>query len=114
MFAEKQLSRDNCMPMDLACIPSYADMMRDAYVAPKHKAVAENWLAGDVVRAAPEKMARIRHPLAVKSSMMMRPPLQWTGGAIVELLKKLGVVLTCDSFRDVMIVQDAARQPERF
>ena len=107
------MTRDAPVPLSHACIPSLADVTRDAYHAPRRKAVAENWMAGDIVRAAPLHVARVRHPLAVKAAMAMRPPLQWTGGALVELLKKMGVTLTCDSFRDVMIVQDAARQHGR-
>ena len=58
---------------------------------------------GECFRAAPVQLARAWHPLAVKAVVTLRPPLQYRGGHLVELLKPNGPPQLCGSYRDVTL-----------
>eukprot|EP00973_Karenia_brevis_P071513 9936947-Karenia_brevis.AAC.1 len=84
----------------ILALPTFSDVVRGNAAAPSFKAVAENKVAGDVLKAAPWAAAAVWHPLAVKTAMSLRPPLQWVGGMAVELLKANGVQTSYDAYRD--------------
>ena len=48
----------------------------------------EDLLRGDLANATPKHIGRRRHPLHTTVAMIVRPPIQWRGGPIVEIMKK--------------------------
>ena len=67
---------DEGFQVDLCFVATYGDVAKDAQAAKRFKATAEDQMAGDLAKAAPREIAAIRHPIHVKSSLGLRPPLQ--------------------------------------
>ena len=59
-------------------------------------------------RAASWELARAYYLLIVKAHLHLRPPLQWRGGALVELPKQIGLTKECKDFRDIIIMDFVA------
>ena len=93
----------------LGTIPTMAALVREFAHAKIGKAVGEDGVGGEAFRSAPWAMARLWHPLYVKSALTLRPPLQFRGGMVVELLKASGGGSECSHYRDVTVADQSAK-----
>ena len=74
-------------------IPSTSELaIRMAKMRPK--GLGESNLGGELFAAAPHELARIYHPLYVKSILNSIPPVTFSGGRLVDLLS-LGHPIPC-------------------
>ena len=77
--------------------------------AKSRKAVGEDGIGAEVFKVAPRSLARAWHPLFVKSALTLRPPLQFRGGMITELLKANASGGECGHYRDITIADHTAK-----
>jgi len=73
---------------DPRAIPSLPSTVARFAHAKNNKAAGEDSIPGDLFKAAPMEMAKIFHPLEVKSTITGQQPLQWKGALQVEIPKK--------------------------
>ena len=78
------------------------------------KAVGEHLLGSEVFKSAPHQAARLWLPLACKAVLSKRPPVQWTGDMLQDILKKGGAPSRVDSYREVCPADFSARLFWRF
>ena len=90
-------------------IPSMAPLVCELAHAKCGKAVGEDGIGGEVFKVAPWSLARVWHPLFVKSALTLRPPLQFRGGMITELLKASASGSEPGHFRDITIADHSAK-----
>eukprot|EP00973_Karenia_brevis_P095198 12426218-Karenia_brevis.AAC.1 len=70
----------------------------------------EDLVCNDLLKCSPDIFAKLFHPVFVKSVISLSPPLQWRGGALVELYKHKGPVINASSYRDVMLADDVGKK----
>ena len=75
----------------------------------KFNGLGETPIGGEVLRLAPRTMAHLAHPLHVQAAMQIRLPLQWLGGCLVELWKKIGSRAFITNFRDITLSDGEAK-----
>eukprot|EP00969_Alexandrium_andersonii_P239458 10570450-Alexandrium_andersonii.AAC.1 len=51
------------------------------------KAVGEDGIPSDLLRAAPLEMAKVLHPLIIKALIYGYEPFAWRGGQVLQVLK---------------------------
>ena len=72
---------------DPTAVPSLLDLVRIFAKSTDKKAVGEDAIGGEAYAVDPWLLAELWHPLFVKASVSLRPPLQFRGGMLTELLK---------------------------
>ena len=77
----------------------------------KMNGVAEAGIGGELLKLFPILTALMVLPLHVKSAMTIRLPVQWLGGALMELFKGSGARVEIGSYRDITL---AALEGKRF
>ena len=90
-------------------VPSMSALVCELAHSKSRKAVGEDGIGGEVFKVAPWSLARVWHPLFVKSALTLRPPLQFRGGMITELLKVNASGGECDHYRDITIADHTAK-----
>ena len=85
---------------DLPTLPNLALRFATARVA---RTCGMDRVPPAAFKAAPWELARAYFPLIVKAHLSLRPPLQWRGGALVELAKVGGCPHECRDMRDITI-----------
>lgn len=93
----------------LADIPSMFEVMGYLKRCSHHKAIGEDLVPDELLRACPQAALRLIHPLIVKSAATLRPPLQWRGGQILELYKGKGPAADVCNYRDVCLASTWAK-----
>lgn len=63
----------------------------------------ESPIGGEVHRLLPQHLASLKLPIFVKVSLTLRLPIQWLGGALMELFKGRGSRADIDAFRDITL-----------
>ena len=74
-------------------------------------------LAPDVHKSWAGPMARLTHPIHVKSATYISRPIQWRGGQLTELWKAKGTRSVIANFRDVTLCDEDGKVlggPKRF
>ena len=102
VHAQRAMYRD-AVPKTTTAVPTMSE------AAPRYKAVAENRVAGDLLKGSPTAAVAAWHQLVVKTALMLRPPLQWVGGMAVELLRASRIQTTCEGYRDVTITAEQGK-----
>ena len=71
--------------------------------------VGEALVAPEVHKAWPLEMARLTHPIHVKSTVFISRPIQYRGGQLMELWKKKGSRSLMSSQRDVTLCDEDSK-----
>eukprot|EP00973_Karenia_brevis_P059334 8260171-Karenia_brevis.AAC.1 len=95
--------RDLDVSYDPAAAPCLLQLARAYAHSKPYKGLSEDVIGGELLRACPLEMARLYHPLVYKAACSLSAPLQWKGGALVELYKGRGQMTDRTSYRDVTI-----------
>ena len=53
--------------------------------------------------------ASIFHPILVKATCLISPPIQMRGGMIYDLYKNKGTTSVVDSYRDIMLANESSK-----
>ena len=77
------------------------------------KAVGEDCLPAELLRAAPQQVLRLLYPLLQKIFMWVHVPLKWKGGVWQELYKGKGSPALCKSYRGVVLEDHMAKIPAK-
>ena len=89
--------------LDSQLVPSLFEMERLYASICRGKAAGVDSIPPEAFAAAPQAMARLYHPIIVKSVLRFEEPLAWKGGSCIELYKGKGPFLDCKSYRDVLV-----------
>ena len=98
-----------CVNIGGASMTSIASLVCVLAHAKSRKAVGEDGIGGEVFKVAAWSLARAWHPLFVKSALTLRPPLQFRGGMVIELLKTNASGGECGHYRDNTIADHSAK-----
>ena len=84
-------------------VPSLIELEGIYNNAGKGKAAGTDAIRPEILAAAPQAMARVFHPIVVKSALCFEEPLAWKGGVRMELFKGKSSILECKSYRDILV-----------
>eukprot|EP00973_Karenia_brevis_P015578 2132039-Karenia_brevis.AAC.1 len=98
------------MEKDVGVVPSLLGVTQALVHLNGAKGCGEDLIGPEVAVACGRQLAKVLHPLYVKSALRVEAPLQYKGGQIVELFKGRGASDECASFRDVLL-GDVCGQP---
>ena len=90
-------------------IPTPSEIMKLIGVSKFKKAVGEDLLGGEIFGKCRYEMAKLFHPLFVKSILQVRPPMQYRGGMAAELYNGKGPQSDTSSYRDVCLADFSAK-----
>ena len=81
-------------------------------VIKQHKTISENRIGPDAHKAMPAVMAKLYHPIHVKSSLRIEEALQWKGSALAHMWKSLGSTALLSNYRELHIAPTDGKQFE--
>ena len=95
--------------LDASTIPSLIELEGLYASTARGKAAGVDSIPPEAFAIAPQAMARLFHPIVVKSALRFEEPLAWKGGTCIELFKGKGAFLECKSYRDVLVSDIAGK-----
>ena len=99
---------------DLAQIPSLRDLESIIVRLCSHKAAGPDSLTADLLKLSPPAAARQLLPVMAKTALALREPIEFRGGTLVCLAKKIGASLKCSQYRSILISSVPAKVFHRF
>ena len=99
---------------DPRAIPTLIETASLFRVAAHRKAVGMDKIGGELFRAAPTQLAAMWHPLFLKTTLTLSPPIQFRGGVLVALLKAGVTGKSCEHFRDIGLATVAGKAFAKF
>ena len=93
----------------LDVLPTFSQYVGLFAHAKKFKGLSEDLIGTEVFALAPTEMAKIFHPIAMKSAALIQYPLQWRGGFLFELYKGKGEHSQIANYRDVTIADHPSK-----
>ena len=89
--------------IDLRILPTFQEVERQFQQVRCGAASGLDGLPPELFKAAPQLLARLFHPLMVKSSLCLAQPVQWRGGVLFEAYKNSGSPSLSDSYRSLFV-----------
>ncbi|CAE7364014.1 unnamed protein product [Symbiodinium sp. CCMP2592] len=93
----------NTAPFDIASVPTLCSLEGIALQLKSHKACGPDGLSPDLLKVCPVATARSLAPIALKTTLSLREPVEFRGGTLTCLAKKIGVSLQCSHYRSILI-----------
>ena len=78
------------------------------------KAPGIDGIADDFMRAAPDELARVYHPLLAKMALQCKEPVTYKGGLAVDLYKGSGRVADMGRYRSILLNATVCKHHHRF
>ena len=91
------------IPLDMQSIPDMASIERIILQLKRGKAAGPDAITADLLRLAPPEAARQLMPIFLKASLSLREPIEFRGGTLICLAKKVGAALQCSQFRSILV-----------
>ena len=85
--------------LDASIIPTLVEVEQGLRGVKAHKAAGLDNLPGDVIKKFSKPLARLLHPIMVKSTVYVRQPVQWRGGTLFSAWKGSGSTMVASNYR---------------
>ena len=90
-------------PFDIASVPTLCDLEGITLQLKRQKACGPDGLSPDLLRVCPTATARSLVPIALKTTLSLREPVEFRDGTLTCLAKKIGASLQCSHYRSILI-----------
>ena len=97
----RRVSRAPCF--DPTVLPDLAGLEEDILRLRRGKAAGPDGITGELLRVQPALAARHFLSLHLKSTLALREPVEYKGGALMTLAKKAAAVFRCDRHRSILL-----------
>ena len=88
---------------DPTVLPDLAGLEEDILRLRRGKAAGPDGITGELLRVQPALAARHFLSLHLKSTLALREPVEYKGGALMTLAKKAAAVFRCDRHRSILL-----------
>ena len=100
--------------LDLTTVPTLSDLESIILGLKSHKAAGPDGLSPDLFRLSPVAAARAMIPITTKTVFALREPIEYRGGTLICLAKRVGASLQCSHFRSILISATPAKVYHRY
>ena len=74
-----------------------------------HKAAGPDGLTADLLKLCPQAAARKLLPVLTKTTLALREPVEFRGGTLICLAKRVGASLQCSHYRSILLASIPAK-----
>ena len=99
--------------LDLQAIPTLFEVERTLREVKVGKSAGLDSIPGELLRGAPKAVARHLFPVMLKSSILVRQPIQWRGGVLHAAYKGAGPTNIAANFRSLFVSSTAGKSYHR-
>ena len=95
--------------IDIDIVPTFQEVEAQFRQVRCGAAAGLDGLPPELFRAAPQLLAKLFHPLMVKSSLCIAQPVQWRGGVLFEAYKNSGSPSLSENYRSLFVSSVAGK-----
>ncbi|CAE7293862.1 unnamed protein product [Symbiodinium sp. KB8] len=89
--------------LDMSSVPNMPALESTLLQLKNLKAAGPDGISPDLLKLAPPAAARHLMPIFLKASLSIREPIEFRGGTLICLAKRVGAALQCQHYRSILI-----------
>ena len=92
---------------DVGALPTLRELEAAVHTLKHGKASGPDGLTAETLRAAPQAVTLTMYPLYLKCALALREPVEWRGGNLIALAKRVSSALECSGYRSILLASIA-------
>ena len=94
---------------DVGALPTLRELEAAVHTLKHGKASGPDGLTAETLRAAPQAVTLTMYPLYLKCALALREPVEWRGGNLIALAKRVSSALECSGYRSILLASIAGK-----